>query len=468
MDKRLLSKDIATFWDNHIIPTMFKYIEIPNKSPSFDHNWKANGHMDEALLLAKTWIRKHMPNNAKLIIKETPGRTPFLLVDIPGERKGNVLMYGHLDKQPEMTGWDSGSGPWTPILKDDKLYGRGSADDGYALFSSICAINSVQKQGGLLPRILIMIEFSEESGSPDLPHYIKHYAKMIKEPDLVICLDSGAGDYKRFWSTTSLRGMVGCSLRVDILNEGVHSGGASGYVPSSFRIIRELLSRLENESTGDILIKDLHTTIPEHRKEEAQELVRVLGGRAINEFPWVNKAEPTTEDLVDGVLRRTWMPALSVIGADGLPPSKSAGNVLRPFTELKLSIRIPPQVDHVKAQRLIEKTLTSHPPYNSKVSINFSKPAPGWNAPKTSPWLKRSIKEASMNYFEKPDCSISEGGTIPLMPALSKMFPSAQFVITGVLGPESNAHGPNEFLHIPYVKKLTCCVASILYNFEQG
>ena len=465
MNNDKLQSFINKFWDNSIVPTLVDYIKIPNKSPSFDPNWKKNKHMDQVLKMASLWAEEHMPSDAKIIIKESDGRTPVLFVDIPGEVTGNILMYGHLDKQPEMDGWDDGMGPWKPVFKDEKLYGRGGADDGYALFASLCAVRSLKEQGVALPRILILIEFCEESGSPDLPHYMNLCSDIILEPDLVICLDSGAGDYRRFWTTTSLRGLIGLKLRVNVLTEGVHSGGASGHVPSSFRVARYLLSRLENENTGEILLDELKTDIPDYRIEETKKLVSILGNEVVEEFPWFDKMKPSTDNNVDGVLRRSWMPALSIVGANGLPPSENAGNVLRPYTELQLSMRIPPLVDPKKAVNAIRDALLSDPPYNASISVDFEEAASGWNAPKTSDWLLDSINSASLNFYGEPACSLSEGGTIPFMAMLGEQFPSAQFVITGVLGPGSNAHGPNEFLHIPYAKKLTACIASILKDF---
>jgi len=460
-----LQSTINTFWDDHIIPVLIDYIKIPNKSPSFDPGWKANGHMDRVLELATDWTKSHMPENAKLSVKQADGRTPLILVDIHGDRDGNILMYGHLDKQPEMDGWDQGLGPWMPVMKDEKLYGRGGADDGYALFASLCAVKALKEQGVSLPRILVLIEFCEESGSPDLPHYMNLCADIIGSPDLVVCLDSGAGDYKRFWTTTSLRGLIGGTLRVDVLTEGVHSGGASGHVPSSFRIARQLLSRLEDENSGEVLLDELKTDIPDYRIQETEKFVSILGNEVVEEFPWYETMKPSIDDHVEGVLRRSWKPALSVVGADGLPPSDNAGNVLRPYTQLQLSMRIPPIVDHIKAQAAIEKTLTDNPPYGARVTVHFEEPASGWNAPETANWLADAMNQASKEFFRESACSLSEGGTIPFMAMLGEQFPAAQFVVTGVLGPGSNAHGPNEFLHVPYAKKLTACVASILNDF---
>ena len=313
--------------------------------------------MDRVLDIAADWSKTHLPENAQIHVKRSEGRTPLLLVDIPGKKHGNVLMYGHLDKQPEMEGWSEGMGPWKPVIKDEKLYGRGGADDGYALFASLTAVNVLLDQELPLPRILILIEFSEESGSPDLPHYMDSCQEIIGSPDLVICLDSGAGDFKRLWTTTSLRGLIGGTLRVDVLKEGVHSGSSSGYVPSSFRIARQLISRLEDEVTGEILLNELKITIPDYRVQETEEMISILGKGVVEEFPWKDDMKPSTNDLLEGVLRRTWKPALSIVGAEGLPQAANAGNVLRPFTSLKFSMRIPPMIDPINAQKAIKRVL---------------------------------------------------------------------------------------------------------------
>ena len=466
MNSENLKKHIHDFWDSEIVPTLVDYIKIPNKSPSFDPDWEKHGHMDKVLNLAANWTEKNKPVGSEMIIKKSPGRTPLLLLDIPGTKEGNILMYGHLDKQPEMEGWNDDLGPWKPVIKDEKLYGRGGADDGYALFASIASINALKEQKIDHPRILVLIEFSEESGSPDLPHYMDSCSDIIGSPDLVICLDSGAGDYKRFWTTTSLRGLIGLKMKVGVLKEGVHSGGASGHVPSSFRVARSLLSRLEDEKTGEILLEELNTEIPNYRIEETKNLVSILGNEVVEEFPWKNGMKPSTDDNVEGVLRRTWRPALSIVGSDGMPSTANAGNVLRPYTTLQLSMRIPPMVDPKKAVHAIGKVLEDDIPYGASVELEFEEAAEGWNAPESKTWLLDAIEKASKKYFNQMPCTIGEGGTIPFMAMLGKQFPKAQFVITGVLGPQSNAHGPNEFLHIPFAKNLTCCISSIITDFQ--
>lgn len=466
MNTAQLENVLNKFWDEEIIPTLIDYIRIPNKSPAFDPGWEKAGHMDAVLDLAVDWVEKHRPEGSTLHVKRTEGRTPLLLLEIPGTRIGNCLIYGHLDKQPELEGWRDGLGPWKPVVENDKLYGRGGADDGYALFASLGAIKALQEQGASLPRIVILIEFCEESGSADLPYYIDTCADIIDSPDLVVCLDSGAGNYEQFWTTVSLRGLIGCTVRVDVLREGIHSGVASGLVPSSFRVLRQLLSRLEDENTGEIIVEELHVEIPPYRIAEVQDMIEALGGKT-EVFPWAENMEPSTYDPVEGILRRTWKPALSTVGMDGIPAVKDGGSVLRPYTVLKLSLRIPPGLSAEKAQAVLEDRLTTNPPYNATVSVTFDEPASGWNAPKFADWLNEAIQEASIIFYGKNALTIGEGGTIPFMAMLREKFPQAQFLITGVLGPGSNAHGPNEFLHIPYAKKLSVCIGFILGHFQK-
>ncbi len=466
MKSEKLLNFIELFWDDEILPALFDYIRIPNKSPAFDPEWETNGYMDKVIKLVEEWTHLHKPENSTLHTFKENGKTPLLILDVPGATDGTILIYGHLDKQPEMEGWSNGLGPWEPVLKNDKLYGRGGADDGYAVFASISSINALLEQDIKLPRIVVLIECSEESGSPDLPFYMDHCADIIGSPDLVICLDSGAGNYEQFWTTTSLRGLIGCTLRVDILTEGIHSGGGSGIAPSSFRIMRQLLSRLEDEKSGHIFVEDLIVDIPDDRIKEVQAMVDVLGDEVFNTLPWIRNAGPITDDKVDMVLNNTWRSMLSVVGVDGLPAVKDGGNVLRPYTTVKLSLRIPPTLEAISAQKIVHDILTSDPPYGAKISVDFEEPATGWEAPPLSQWLDDAIQQASVAIFNKPALAMGEGGTIPFMSMLGEKFPDAQFVITGVLGPQSNAHGPNEFLHIPFAKKLTACVGIIIKAFR--
>lgn len=453
-------------WDTSIVPALVEYIRIPNKSPAFDPQWVEHGHMERAVALVAGWLAEHAPRDATLEVVRLAGRTPVILLEIPGAVDDTVLLYGHLDKQPEMTGWAPGKGPWEPVMEGDRLYGRGGADDGYAAFASLTAINALRAQGVPHARCVVLIEACEESGSYDLPAYIDHLTDRIGTPSLVICLDSGAGDYERLWSTTSLRGLVGGTLRVDVLTEGVHSGGASGAVVSSFRVLRILLDRLEDAATGEVKVPALRADIPPARLAQAQAAAEALGGGE-PPFPFVQGARPVEGDLAGNLIARTWKATLSVTGAEGLPALANAGNVLRPYTAVKLSIRIPPSVDGRKAQAAVKAELERDAPYGVRVTYTAEEPATGWDAPPVAPWLEAAAHAASEAFYGAPMALMGEGGTIPFMAMLGEKFPAAQFLITGVLGPQSNAHGPNEFIDVAYARRLTACVAHVLADHGQ-
>lgn len=451
-------------WSSSIVPTLEQYIRIPNQSPLFDPDWKRNGYMNQAVALARSWVESQNVRGLTIEVHEMEGRTPVIFMEIEGDDSGTVLMYGHLDKQPAMVGWEDGLGPWTPVLRDGKLFGRGGADDGYAIFASITAIRTVQEQGLPHARIVVLIECCEESGSVDLPAYIDLLSDRIGTPQLVICLDSGCGNYEQLWMTTSLRGSIVGNLHVEILSEGVHSGDASGIVASSFRVIRMLLDRLEDASTGKIVPEWLHVETPADRLAEATATAAVLGDEVWSKFPFLDGVVPVSKDPLDLLLNRTWRPALSYIGQAGMPDLVQGGNVLRPKTSIKLSLRIPPSLDATDLESRMKELLESDPPYGAHVTFEAEKGGAGWVAPKVAAWLEQSVERASQTYFGKGVMTFGEGGSIPFMGMLGAKYPDAQFLITGVLGPHSNAHGPNEFLDIEYAKKLTACVAQVLVD----
>lgn len=458
----IASTYIDKFWDDHITPTLVEYIKIPCLSIDFDPDWSDHEYMTQVHQLAVNWLRQQVHPDWIIHDQTLPDKTPLILVEIPGDSEDTVLMYGHLDKQPEMEGWNDGYGPWKPVIHDGKLYGRGGADDGYALFASIAAIKALKRQQRPHSRIVILIEFSEESGSPHLPEYLDLYQAIIGEPDLVIALDSGTGDYERLWSTTSLRGMLSCNVTVSVLHEATHSGIASGIVPSSMRIMRQLLSRLEDEKTAEIRIPELNAEIPAQRKQQAVDAAALIGPNALDSFNCVKTLEVVNNDATELLLNNTWRPTLCVVGQDGMPATIDAGNVLRAYTRFKLSFRLPPNVDFNKVQPIIEKMLTERPPYGALISVEFDQGGNGWNAPELAEWLENANAEASSQFFGNDAAYVGLGASIPFMSLLGENFPKAQFLITGVLGPKSNAHGPNEFLHLAYAKKLTACVAYVL------
>ena len=467
---------VSHAWDSDIVQRLKDYVEIPAKSPSFDANWAEAGLLEAVVRNTAQWIEAQRVAGLTLEVVRLPGRTPVLFFEVASTRSGaqpsdpTVLMYGHLDKQPEFSGWRADLGPWTPKYEDGRLYGRGSADDGYAAYAAVAAIQALKTQNVEHPRIVGLIETCEESGSYDLMPYIDVLRARLGDVGLVVCLDSGAGNYDQLWLTNSLRGMASGVLKVEVLTEGVHSGDASGLVPSSFRIMRQVLDRLEDSASGRLLPASFHCEVPPERLAQARATAEILGEELYKRFPWAHYdcggasqfALPTTTDPLQALLNRTWIPTLSVTGADGLPDLKNAGNVLRPYTAFKLSLRLPPLVDAAQAVQQLKTLLEDNAPYQAKVTFEVGGGATGWNAPDTAPWLEQALNAASQAHFGAPCGYIGQGGTIPLMNMLSLGFPRAQMMVCGVLGPKSNAHGPNEFLHVPYAKKLTAAVAQVI------
>jgi acetylornithine deacetylase/succinyl-diaminopimelate desuccinylase-like protein len=449
-------------WDGDIVPALTDYIRIPAKSPMFDAQWAEHGHIDRAVELITGWARRRKIEGLQIEVARLPGRTPLILMEAPGAGGDTVLLYGHCDKQPEMVGWAADGGPWVPVRRGDRLFGRGAGDDGYAAFAALTAIEALEAQGVAHARCVVLIEGSEESGSPDLPAYVEKLADRIR-PGLVVCLDSGCGDYEHLWATTSLRGVLSGTLTVEVLHEGVHSGSASGIVPSSFRILRQILGRLEDAETGQIKVREAYVAIPPAREAEVCAVASVLGDEIFTRFPFVPGMRPLTADAVEALLNNTWRPALAVTGADGIPAVADGGNVLRPKTALKLSLRLPPTADGPLVARRVKEVLEADPPYGARVTFaSGERPGGGWNAPAMAGWLRDSVGRASTTYFGKPAMFDGLGGSIPFMAMLGERFPQSQFLVTGVMGPGSNAHGPNEFIDLPTGVRVTSCVAQVL------
>jgi len=459
---------LERLWEDEVLPTLSDYIRIPAVSVAFDPDWEAHGHLDAAVELVRAWSAARQIDGLVVDVVRLPGRTPVILMEVPasdgsaGADADTVLLYGHLDKQPEMVGWREGLGPWTPVRDRDRLYGRGGADDGYAAFAALTAIEEVRRQGGSHARCVVLIEASEESGSPDLPIYVEALADRIGTPSLIICLDSGCADYDHLWVTTSLRGLASVVLQVDVLTHGVHSGAASGVVPSSFRILRRLLDRVEDPDTGQILVPECHGDPTGDRLAQVRASAEAMGASLLTDWPFAGSTTAVPTTPTDALLARCWRPTLSTVGMDGIPSVVDGGNVLRPMTRAALSFRLPPSVDPEAAGRAVVERLSVDPPHGAQVTATLTETGPGWVAPDLAPWLATALDAASVEAFGEPARFTGEGGSIPFMGMLGERFPDAQFVVTGVLGPGSNAHGPNEFLHVPTAVRVSGSVAHLL------
>ena len=445
------------------LTTLEEFATIPCLSPQFDEKWHDNGYLDAAAELLATWARTRTLAHCDVTIHRLADRTPMLVVtvDSTGDADGTVVLYGHLDKQPPLGDWSEGLDPYRPVRRGDRLYARGVSDDGYAVFSALCALEAMEAEGIDHARCVVLIEASEESGSPDLGAYLDALADHLGDVQLLICLDSGALTYDRLWVTSSLRGVVNVEVTVSVLTHGQHSGSVSGVVPSSFRVLRQLLDRLEDSTTGDVLVPEMATTIPESHTRAARAIAEEFGDVIAHGLPLIEGVQLMGVSAEERLLRRTWAPTLSVIGMGGVPSPDIAGNVLRPYTTAVLSFRLPPDVDAASAARAVEARLTTEVPSNARVSVALH-PADGWVAPEVAPWLADALDRASIDAFGRPVAFTGEGGSIPFLASLATRYPEVQFVATGVGGPQSNAHAIDEMLDLPTVVGVTNAVITVL------
>ncbi|HVA06588.1 MAG TPA: M20/M25/M40 family metallo-hydrolase [Acidimicrobiales bacterium] len=440
-------------WEQRVLPALCEYTRVQCLSPAFDPDWAERGAIMEAASLLSEWTVQQDSGLAVEVV-HLPGRTPVLLVD-NGATGDPILVYGHMDKQPPLGEWREGLSPFEPVRDGDKLYGRGTADDGYSLFAAVTGLLAADGGRG---RVVILIEASEESGSPDLPAYVEFLAPRLGRPSLVICLDSGALSYDRLWLTTSLRGNLVVSVRIQVLTEGIHSGAGGGIVPSSFRILRRIMSRIEDETTGEILLPQLRGRgIPDPQRANLTAVAEEFPEGAV---PAVDGLHLMGDTQADRLIAKAWSAALEVTGMDGLPAVRDGGNVLRPFTTAKFSLRLPPDVDARAAAAALISVIASDE--GAHVTIDMEPPADGWIASPLPDEIATRLTRASEASFGRTFGAMGEGGTIPFLAQLQRGFPDTPIVATGVLGPHSNAHGPNEFLHIPMAKAVTHAVAELL------
>ena len=457
MDNKRTAAFVKKEWVDNVLPSLMDFIRVPNLSPAFDEAWDANGHQLTAFDLVKSWAEAQGLENCTIELLKEEGRTPLLFIEVePHESEQSCMLYAHIDKQPPMGDWADGLGPCQPVVRDGKLYGRGAVDDGYGFYASVLAVKALQEQGLPCPRIVMLFEGCEESGSRDLPHYMDRLSERIGSPDLIVCLDAGCGNCtlrpsldgvtlhlfahdplshscadEQLWMTTSLRGVSNVVLNVQMLEDGIHSGN-SGIPPSSFRICRQLLSRVEDEKTGLVVPKEFWTEIPESRLSQVSAAGEILGDMVVKQFPFVEGGHPVAKDapISEHILARTWRPALSVTGADGLPATGIAGNVMLPYTNLKLSMRLPPTLDATQAAKDLERILTADPPQGAHVSVEHEHAGNGWHAPLEAEWLNQAVHTASLTYFDRPCAHLGEGGSIPFMGMVSQRSVSTLSSVT--------------------------------------
>ncbi len=458
-----LTENAEKIWEDSILPSLSEFIEIHALSPMFEPNWDEKGELQATIELFTAWLEAQGIEGMSHVTHRIGDHSPVLLVTIEGTGPGEVLFYSHLDKQPSRPElWSEGLHPLKAVRREPFLFGRGAVDDGYGGYLCVTAIRLLQEAGIPHPKATFLIETCEESGSFDLPPYLDALTDDLGSPDLIVVLDSGGPTYDHIWVTEALRGLVAGTLSVRVSHEGVHSGMSGGAIPSSFRIQRMLLDRVEDSSTGRILIPEMHVDISDKIRAEAEALGNILGDALWKSLPVVDSLEPQTRGADQILLDINWRPAMGVIGADGMPPVQTAGNVLRTNTDLKLSFRIPPGVKAPEVQAIVKQTLEANPPYGAEVTYHATEPADGFHAPPLHEGVSAALDGACKHLTGFPPMTTWIGGTIPFMAMIQNKFPEASFICTGSAGPGNNAHGPDEKLHIPHSKRLNVALAAAI------
>ena len=459
-------KDAKKDFEENILPGLKDFVRIDNLSPDFDPEWENNGKAEKAGFHLVNWAINQGVKGIKGELIKEKGKTPLVFIEIaPQGIDKTVLLYGHFDKQPPLGEWDEGLAPTKPVIKDGLLYGRGAADDGYALFAIVESIKLIQLQNAKHGRIVVTIESGEESGSPDLVYYLKKLKDRIGNPDLMICMDSGCKDYNALWLTTSLRGVFLFELEVECLKESVHSGTGSGIAPDSFTVMRQLLDRLDDSKTSKVLAP-FSVEIPQYRIDDAKKLADYEKEKTVTEIvKLLDGVKPLTDDYKEIILNNTWRPTVVVTGMSGFPAAEGAGNVLRAKTKAKISVRLPPTFDYTKCEGIVKEILLKDVPYNSKVNLKIIGGGNGWAAKDMHPSLKKSFSESSKTLFGKDYYNCGEGGSIPFIAELGELYPKCEILVTGVLGPGSNAHCLNECLNLDYTTKMIVALAHSVHDF---
>jgi acetylornithine deacetylase/succinyl-diaminopimelate desuccinylase-like protein len=471
IDPADLETYIGDEFDKNILPSFKEFLSVPNISPSYDKDWNKNGFLKQAATVLLEYAQNIGISglNASLCTGEEENVTPFLYIDIDSTSKDEkrVLLYGHYDKQPPLTGWEQGKGPYSPIVEDDYLYGRGAADDGCSFYAALTSIKALQKFKIPHPKIIILIEGCEESGSIDLPFYIEKYKKFIGSPDLIVAMDGGGLDYNRFWLSNSVRGIMCFEITVTTLTKGIHSGKGSGVAPETMMILRNLISRIEDYKSEIVSLKQFEVEIPQPVIDSAKKALDAVGNTWIKNIPILPGVKYLSDDLLKIYLNSSWTPSLAVLGVKGLPDLNSAGNVLRPSTTFKISIRLPPTYEAIKAKQIIQTVMTENPPFNSDIKISNFNYSDGAYISNTSDKLKSELNKISQIFFQNDYSEISVGATIPFVQIFLNMFPNAQMIVTGAAGIDSQIHSQNEKLKISYFKKFVCSLTNLIGDYNQ-
>lgn len=462
-----LSEHVRIGWTGEHLAALSAFVAIPSVSPAFDSAWERSGALAAAVDLVADWFtdRTALPGVRAHRLRIN-GRTPLLIVDIPAfdpdQADGphrTVLAYGHLDVQPAGGGWTV-TDPFRPVVRESRLYGRGAGDDKYVPLAVVAALEALRAANQAHPQVILLLETSEESSSVDLPAHLAAHGGLLGQPDLIVCLDTFVPDTSRLWHSTSMRGIVVADLSVAVAREGLHSGLVGGVVPSSFRLLRALLDRIENSSTGACLLPSLHADVPaghcDALRRQAERSRPPASG-----LPLLPGVRPLSGDPLAQLLAQSWEPSVAYVGMDGMPATGAAGSVLRASTTVRLSIRLPPTVRAIDAVAALRATLEADPPAGATVRLDVHGAEDGWST--TVPeGLGVLLDEAGVAGYGARAAECGGGATIPPLGILARRFPEAAIVPLGLVTPSCNPHGPDEHIDLDSAERLTIALATLL------
>ena len=470
MDTELLKKYVDKQFTLNILPNLMNFIRIPNLSPLFDPNWKTNGYLFKAANLIVSYAKSLNIKNAEINLLQDSGHTPMVFIEIPASRKNDnrtVIFYGHYDKQPYGTGWDKDKSPTNPVIVDGRLYGRGSADDGYASFSILTAIKTCQEFNCLMPRICCLFEGAEESTDADLKYYFDKLIPILGDNVVAfIPLDSGCPDYDRLWMANSLRGIVDIDVNIQTLDQESHYGPeASGIIAENLFLMRKIYDGLVDSTNGEFKLEEFKIAedkIPAIVMEQMQKEIEIVGDNFIKNIPLYEGVSPLKTDVKELMINNRWKPSCFILGIDNCPKTEDRGFGVSSGINVRMSIRIPPTVDKNKAIEALKKALSDNIYFGAQVKLGYLDYGEGVLLANMSNKVKNILNKASLEFFGNESVFTGVGGSIPFIGYFQSKYPNTDIICTGIVGSDSHEHGPNENLNIEACKKMVCVLCYFL------
>ena len=460
MDVKSFRKYIEKMFTYNTLPNLMNFIRIPNLSPAFDNNWNTNGYLLKAANLIISFAKSLEIKNAEINLIQDQGYTPLIYIDIQSSRKNDtrtVLFYSHFDKQPHGTGWDENKGPTKPVIENNRLFGRGSVDDGYASFSILTAIKACQDHNCPLPRIFCIFEGAEESTDEHLTYYFDKLMPIIGNNIIAfIPLDSGGSDYDRLWITNSLRGVLNLYLKIQTLDNNCNFGPeASGRIAENLFLLRKSLEGIFDTNTGEVKIDELHAKeIPKNIEEEMNKEIEIVGDKFFNGIPLYEGVQPLKTDVKEAMINLRWKPTCVISGIDNCPQIEENGFGVYKSINVRISMRIPPGINVANGIEAIKKAINNNIYFGAKISLERFGYADGWYLNKISDRTKNILKKASLEFFGNESIFKGVGGTIPFITYFQSKYPDTDIICTGICGDDSFEHGPNENLNLDACKKM--------------